>query len=128
MGGGDYKERERERVLCLTATPLEIWTKVAPPRTTSPVFVFGHNLTVGISPILPGPITPPEPRLASAQLASSRPRLPCHSLPSPAARFLFSTGIRGFQFQSLAPSPPPIHLHRSLDLLANTIGADPRSP
>jgi hypothetical protein len=36
MGGGDYKERERERVLCLTATPLEIWTKVAPPEPPLP--------------------------------------------------------------------------------------------
>jgi hypothetical protein len=109
--GHGYKEERG--VLCLTATPLEIWTKVAPPEPASPVFVFAHNLSVGISS--PFPVrSPPEPRLAcTACLVHSSTALPLPAFPrSPLSRLSRYPWIP-ISCPALSPPHPSTSISRS---------------
>lgn len=95
--------------MCCVSLPLEIWTKCCPPRP------YLYLVITWESHHLPGPITPQEPRLASAQLTLPRPLLDCPATPClPPQPGFSSPGIRAFKFSAL-PSPLLLHLHRSPD-------------
>ena len=108
MGGGDYKERERACLLshCHSAGDL---VQSCPPRT-SPVFVFGHKSFRGNFTGFPFPVRSPPLRLAlCTAFASSRPRLPCHSLspPQPGFSSLPVSVVSNLTPCSLLPCPFP---------------------
>jgi hypothetical protein len=110
MGGGDYKE-ERERACvvshCHSAGDLD-----DPPKLSLP-YLYLRIIAPWESHHLPGPITPQEPRLASAQLGLVLSSTALPLPPFPPQPGLSSPGIRAFQFNPL-PSIPPTHI--SIDL------------
>jgi hypothetical protein len=117
MGGGDYKER-----VCLTATRCGDLDQNRPrPR---PYLYLGHNPLVGTTRPLPGPITPPEPRLASAQLGlvSSSTALPLLRSPQQPGLSSFPVSVDSL------PSTPPIDHPSTIDLEISRQIPSTRSP
>jgi hypothetical protein len=95
----------RKREVCCVSLPLR-WRfgpKLPPPNLPLPYLYL--LIICPWESRVPSRSDRPQSLASLAQLASSTPRLPCHSLPSPAARFLDSPGIRGSQSPAL-PSPP----------------------
>ena len=117
MGGGCYKEREREGVVshCHSAGD-----DLVPPEVASPVFVFGHNHSVGISSPSRSDHPPrASPRFCTACLVHSSTALPLPAFPRSPVHLL--SRYPCFPIPSPALSPPspisidlqisnPIHL------------------
>jgi hypothetical protein len=81
--GGCYKERACVEASVSLPLRWRFGSKV-PPEPEPYLYLVAHSATVGI--VCPFPVrSPPSPR--PAQLASSRPRMPCHSLPPPQPGF-----------------------------------------